>query len=501
MAIEVIKLGKSYLNTIDDINKNFKALQEATGADVTTIREDVNTLKTTVGEHTEKIKANEAAASSNAQKITAEETARGNADAELETKILANTSSINSNKTAAEEALAAAKKELQGNIDAKADDATVQAALANKADKATTIAGYGITDAKIEGGVITLGEQTITPLTEHQSLANYYQKAETYSQSEVDSKLSDLKAGVMVVVDGTELPETGDAGKIYLLKNGSAEDKNIFTEYVFVNNAWEKLGEQTLDLKPFLKIADAENTYLKKTDNAAAAEKLTTENVGSENQPVYFKGGVPVVAAHTVAKDVPADAVFTDTTYEVATAEKDGLMSLADKKKIDGLHAVATSGSFADLENKPVIEATVAENSENAVQSKAVAGELKKKADLDSPSFTGAVKINGVAAATVTDVTNAKDEAIAAAKTESDKKDTIKVINLLSNGWTETGDKTGVYTQSVSAVGMYPVGLVCDSTGTSRLVDVSKASADANIIITSMEQFDGYVVVSTRHDA
>lgn len=39
-----------------------------------------------------------------------------------------------------------------------------------KADKATTLAGYGITDAKIADGVITLGEATITPLVEHQSL-------------------------------------------------------------------------------------------------------------------------------------------------------------------------------------------------------------------------------------------------------------------------------------------------------------------------------------------
>lgn len=46
-------------------------------------------------------------------------------------------------------------------------------AVTNKADKATTLAGYGITDAKIEGGKITLGNQTITPLTQHQSLANY----------------------------------------------------------------------------------------------------------------------------------------------------------------------------------------------------------------------------------------------------------------------------------------------------------------------------------------
>lgn len=39
--------------------------------------------------------------------------------------------------------------------------------------KATTLAGYGITDAKIDNGVITLGSNTITPLTSHQSLSGY----------------------------------------------------------------------------------------------------------------------------------------------------------------------------------------------------------------------------------------------------------------------------------------------------------------------------------------
>ena len=37
----------------------------------------------------------------------------------------------------------------------------------SKADKATTLAGYGITDAKIVNGVITLGSTSITPLTAH----------------------------------------------------------------------------------------------------------------------------------------------------------------------------------------------------------------------------------------------------------------------------------------------------------------------------------------------
>lgn len=37
--------------------------------------------------------------------------------------------------------------------------------ISGKADAATTLAGYGITDAKIANGTITLGSDTITPLT------------------------------------------------------------------------------------------------------------------------------------------------------------------------------------------------------------------------------------------------------------------------------------------------------------------------------------------------
>lgn len=43
--------------------------------------------------------------------------------------------------------------------------------ISSKADKATTLAGYGITDAKIVSGVITLGSDTITPLTSHQDIS------------------------------------------------------------------------------------------------------------------------------------------------------------------------------------------------------------------------------------------------------------------------------------------------------------------------------------------
>ena len=46
----------------------------------------------------------------------------------------------------------------------------VDGLLANKANKSTTLAGYGITDANISDGTITLGENSITPLTANSTI-------------------------------------------------------------------------------------------------------------------------------------------------------------------------------------------------------------------------------------------------------------------------------------------------------------------------------------------
>ena len=51
----------------------------------------------------------------------------------------------------------------------------------------TTLSGYGITDAKIENGIITLGGNSITPLTSHQSLAGYATESFVLSQGFITS--------------------------------------------------------------------------------------------------------------------------------------------------------------------------------------------------------------------------------------------------------------------------------------------------------------------------
>lgn len=61
--------------------------------------------------------------------------------------------------------------------------------ITGKADIATTLAGYGILDAKIEDGVITLGEYSLTPLIADDIIG----KADNSKVQELEQKISGLE--------------------------------------------------------------------------------------------------------------------------------------------------------------------------------------------------------------------------------------------------------------------------------------------------------------------
>lgn len=69
-------------------------------------------------------------------------------------------------------------------------------------------------------------------------------------------------------------------------------------------------------------------------------------NRGSSTQPVYFSNGKPVATTYTLGKSVPSDAKFTDTTYSAATQSAAGLMSAADKTKLDGIATGANNYTY-----------------------------------------------------------------------------------------------------------------------------------------------------------
>ena len=57
---------------------------------------------------------------------------------------------------------------------------------------------------------------------------------------------------------------------------------------------------------------------------ATTATKLGTSTVGGTTTPIYLNAGVPTALPYTIAKSVPSDAKFTDTTYSSQAAASGG---------------------------------------------------------------------------------------------------------------------------------------------------------------------------------
>lgn len=89
-----------------------------------------------------------------------------------------------------------------------------------------------------------------------------------------------------------------------------------------------------------------------KQDKSTAVTHTANTAVGSATKPVYVAAnGVATPISHSINSDVPANAKFTDTTYSDVTQATHGLMTAADKKKLDDLDA----SRFMNLNNSAVV--------------------------------------------------------------------------------------------------------------------------------------------------
>ena len=118
--------------------------------------------------------------------------------------------------------------------------------------------------------------------------------------------------------------------------------------------AWTQTLPSTNDGNWYIFLGRAYSTY---------QIKLYTEH------PVYMHDGTTIrevlPGGFTIAKSVPADAVFTDTTYSNATTSTAGLMSAEDKTKLNNVVSTpsvssADNGKFLRVVNGVWAAATVA---------------------------------------------------------------------------------------------------------------------------------------------
>ena len=95
------------------------------------------------------------------------------------------------------------------------------------------------------------------------------------------------------------------------------------------------------------------------------------------------------VNGYTVAKSVPSDAKFTDTTYDDVTTSTRGLMTAADKTKLDGIASGATKYSHPKFTAKTSGFYKIAVNNEGHVTGTTNVEKSDITGLIGTPSLTG----------------------------------------------------------------------------------------------------------------
>lgn len=97
-------------------------------------------------------------------------------------------------------------------------------------------------------------------------LSNYFNKEETKNEikSYVDTQVSTIPKFKVEVV--TDLPTSGISNNTIYLKKSSEDSENLYTEYIYVNNKWEKLGTQSLDLSQIYTKSESDDKFSTKKE-------------------------------------------------------------------------------------------------------------------------------------------------------------------------------------------------------------------------------------------
>ena len=107
-------------------------------------------------------------------------------------------------------------------------------------------------------------------------LINYYKKAETYTKAEVNAllaSLSSLNLEVVAVLPDHDISTT----TIYLVPKDVPGTDDVYDEYVYINNSWEKIGSTAADLSNYYTKAQADALLSGKVDKVTGKGLSTND--------------------------------------------------------------------------------------------------------------------------------------------------------------------------------------------------------------------------------
>ena len=154
-----------------------------------------------------------------------------------------------------------------------------------------------VTNANKPNGAIVLDANGRIPPTANTA----FRKINGKSILKADGDISDITIdlSLFVIPANNTLPATGDPNKIYLIQQAppagtfpESNKGNIYIEYLYVNNAWEKIGEYKaeIDHTAYLKKIEAQKLYVQRVNGSPAtyilnsSASLTTDDATSTDK-------------------------------------------------------------------------------------------------------------------------------------------------------------------------------------------------------------------------
>ena len=252
-----------------------------------------------------------------------------------------------------------AEKNKLAGIASGATKITVDSALSgtstNPVQNKVVAERIGTIETNVSAAATTAGNAAASVAAVKKDLVNYYKKTETYSKTEINNKISAIPKFSITVCEA--LPDSNiSKTTVYLLKSSKEETNNLYDEYIYVNSKWEKLGTQT--------VGDIAGLTTRMTAAEANIEQ-NTSSISTINANVAKKQDKLTAGTNITISGTTISA--KDTTYNAATTTTAGLMSAADKTKLNG---IATGA------NKTVVDDSLSSTSKNPVQNMVITGQI-----------------------------------------------------------------------------------------------------------------------------
>lgn len=210
-----------------------------------------------------------------------------------------------------------------------------------------------------------------------------------YTKTDIDGKIATINNNISAIpkfsIEVVENLPTSNISPttIYIKKTSTTESGNLYTEYIYVNNEWEELGTQTLDLSGYT-TTEALNTALAaytKTANLATiatsgkladAEQDATHKVVTDTEKTTWNNKLSTDNIDTYpSSTAPADHVVSSsgmwrTLWEdnngVVPKIKDGTTVAGKAKQLQTARKISLTG---DATGETTFDGTV--NKEIAV--------------------------------------------------------------------------------------------------------------------------------------